>query len=66
MCAEILQLYSSQYSSESLAMKILLSTTGLLRPLKSHLSLFQVGRLFQGENPKSEPYPWSWLTDQEP
>ncbi len=29
MCEEILQLYSSQYSSESLAIKILLSTTGL-------------------------------------
>jgi hypothetical protein len=30
MCEEILQWYSSQYSSESLAIKILLSTTGLI------------------------------------
>jgi hypothetical protein len=29
MCEEILLLYSSQYSSESLAIKILLLTTGL-------------------------------------
>jgi hypothetical protein len=30
MCEEILQLYSSQSRSESLAIKILLSTTGLI------------------------------------
>ncbi len=33
MCEEILQLYSSQDSSKSLAIKILLSTTGLISTL---------------------------------
>jgi hypothetical protein len=39
MCEQILQLYSSQYSSESLAIKILLSTTGLFSVLKVNKSM---------------------------
>ncbi len=38
MCEEILQLYSSQYSSESLAIKILLSTTDLFSSFVSYTS----------------------------
>ncbi len=39
MCEEILQLYSSHYSSERLAIRILLSTTGLFSAMVSFVPL---------------------------